>query len=165
MSVDIYNEFEIIQNDLVGVHALHEFVKLYSEWNYGTGPKLIWLFPVLPILFNREASTAIHSKNLDSASFIKIINEKTDLFLNLQSKMEASASKTFRCIRLAGNSNLFNYNPENGRIFLIKKPAIIPSFVKLSEDYQNILLAARRLGTWFSKISEQELLIYLNIQF
>ena len=165
MSLNIYNEFEIIQNDLVGVHALHEFIRSFTENNKGTGPKIYWLFPVLPILFNEESTELIYSRNFNQGSFAKVINEKNDLFITLQKRMEEFSPKTFNCIYIASNSRLFSYDTGTARVFLLRDNSIAANLKGLGNDYQKIILAAKRLGTWFSKMSEDELLIYLNIKF
>jgi Family of unknown function (DUF6521) len=165
MSIGIYNEFEIIQNELIGVHALHEFVRSYAEHNKGVGPKIYWLFPILPILFNEESVNLIYNRNFTTGSFSKVIYDRKDIFLTLQKRMESLASKTFNCIYVASNSKLFDYDPQTLRLFIIKTNSLISNYSRLSNEYQKIIFSAKRLGAWFAKMNNEELLIYLNIKF
>lgn len=165
MKVDVYDEYEIIQNELLGVHVLHEFVKYYTANNNGVGPKLYWAFPILPIIFNAESTNLIHSRNYTAGSFIKVISEKSDLFSTLQIRMQNLSRKTFACIYHAANSGLFSYDPVTARLFLISQGDVIKGGAQLTKEYQQMIAAAKRLGCWFAKMSEEELLIYLNIKF
>lgn len=162
MSIGIYNEFDIVQNEVVGFHGLYEFLKEYTEGNKGKGPRIQFLFPVLPILFNEESAAVIYSKNLKPGSFIKVLSEKSDIFSTLQAKMQDQSLQTLKCLNLGIKCGLIGYDPETTRVFIqAKKNANI----QLSQDYQRILYAAKRLGAWFAKMSEEEILIYLNIRF
>ncbi|QEM12377.1 three component ABC system middle component [Mucilaginibacter rubeus] len=162
MSIGIYNEFDIVQNKVLGFHGLYEFLKEFTESNKGIGPKIHYLFPVLPILFNEESAAVIYSKNLKPGSFIKVLSEKSDIFSTLQIKMQDQSVHTLHCINLGIKCGLIGYDPESTRVFIQakKNPGI-----QLSADYQKILFAAKRLGAWFAKMSEEEILIYLNIRF
>jgi len=165
MKTDLLDEFEIVQNNLVGAHALHEFVKSYTNEAAGTGPKLYWLFPVLPIVFNEDSIAAIHARSLSPGSFLKVINECGYLFINLQDRMEFFSANTFKCISIASDAGLFGYDPLSARVYLQKSTSIVANVKYLGDNYQLILLAAKRLGAWFAKTTESELLVYLNIKF
>ena len=162
MSVSIYNEFDIVQNKVIGFHGLYEFLKEFTNSNKGTGPKIQFLFPVLPILFNEESAAVIYSKNLKPGSFIKVLSEKSDIFSTLQAKMQDQSMQTLQCLDLGIKCGLIGYDQESTRVFIQAKKN--PN-IQLSEDYQRILFAAKRLGAWFAKMSEEEILIYLNIRF
>lgn len=159
------DEFEIVQNNLIGAHALHEFVRSYTKETAGVGPKLYWLFPVLPILFSEDSVAAIHSRSLSPGSFLKVINECGYLFINLQERMELFSANTFKCILIASDASLFGYDSASTRVYIIKDTSILSSVKCLGDNYQLILLGAKRLGAWFAKTTENELLVYLNLKF
>jgi len=165
MKTDMLDEFAIVQNNLIGAHALHEFVKSYTSEAAGVGPRLYWLFPVLPIVFNEDSVEAIHSRSLSPGSFLKVINECGYLFINLQQRMELFSANTYRCISIASDTNLFGYDPSSARVYQIQSKSIFRDVKQLGNNYQLILLAAKRLGAWFARTTENELLVYLNIKF
>jgi hypothetical protein len=165
MNVDIYNEFDIVQNNLIGAHVLHEFVKVYTDQSGGVGPKLYWLFPVLPIVFHEDSVSEIYARALSQGSFLKVVNSNAYLFMNLQERMEVLSTNTFKCISIACDAGLFGYDAESARIYLITSKAVVNDIKQLGDNYQKIVLAAKRLGHWFAKMAENELLIYLNIKF
>ncbi len=161
----VFDEYSIVQNSLLGTHALYEFTTSYQNKDEsGMGIKLPLCFILLPIVFNKEYTNEIYRKNYSRGSFIKVLNSKELLFEGIQKRMEDLAPTTFRSLNIGFDSNLLLYDTQTRRIAINKKQRI--SYSKKSDrGYQKIILASKRLGAWFAQIEEEQILSYLHIQF
>jgi hypothetical protein len=158
----ILDEFDIIQNNLLGAHAFREFVKYYEMYSAGDSPDLILFFPLLPILFNNHFTTQISKKHFHETSLIIVKIENAVLFSNLQERMEKMTNQTFSSLNVAFSLNLLRYNSAEAKIELGIKTN--PSF-SLAKNYSEIILASKRLGAWFGQLSTSEILKTLEIKF
>jgi hypothetical protein len=157
-------EYQIYQNHVLGAHALWEFTKSFNDnsvpYKY---PTIYQAMPVLPLCLNKRVVEGIKYRNFKEGSLLRAIEENKDLFSGLQERMMDMAKLTFHSLYLATNSRLLVLDRE--QMVLIPNQITSPqkSIAQLQEDYKDILKASRRIGSWFSKLSLQELLMYFNI--
>jgi hypothetical protein len=158
------NEFLIIQNNALGSLALHAFCKTYYNAKDKTeGPSLSLLMPVLPLVFNKRSCDALSAiKKVTRQRFFSILSEHREIPVGLQHRMELMADQTFEALNVAFKKKLLHFNPENSQIVPASR-VTTPAFTY--HDNQNILIAARVLGNWFSIYPVEQLCISLNIHF
>lgn len=163
--IQIDDEFEIIQNNILGAHLLFEFCKSYYKSENNRYPKLYILFLVLPILYNKETVELIFQRKFKHGSFMKSLDEKGNLFFDIQYRMEELAPKTLKSLNIAFASGILQYSPLNNSIIFNPESKLSYQLKLLNKDYQNKILAAKRLGFWFSSLKNEELIMYLNVKF
>lgn len=154
-------EYDVMHNNILGAHALWEFVKSYGKFSTGVlYPDLIELMPVLPIVLNETSCNSIYRRNFNEGSLIKVIVEDQAIFAGLQKRMEDMSNITFHSLRVAFSANVLTISTEDFRVHAISN--VNPSF-ETNNDYSKIIMASRRLGAWFSKYDFNQLQNYLNI--
>lgn len=155
------NEFVILQNPIIGSHILHEFTKrYYSEKKEGI--KLPFLFIVLPIVFSKEYSNDISTKNFKIGSMLKSLNNESLYWDTLQQRMLSFSETTFQSLNIAFATSLLFYDNKDARII----PNNSKSFkVAGRKDYDKMIKTANRLGGWFGLLKDEEISSYLNIYF
>lgn len=159
------NEYEIVQNAVIGAHCLYKFVSSYSKYDKEQiGVRLPFCFIVLPIVFNKEYADAIYRRQYSRGSFIKVLTSNEVIFDGIQKRMEDLSDISFRSLGINFDANLLNYDNETARVFFNKTVKI---FGKTNKDkgYDTIIKASSRLGAWFAQIEDEQLLAYLNIRF
>lgn len=155
------NEFVILQNPIIGSHILHEFTKrYYSEKKEGI--KLPFLFIVLPIVFSKEYSNDISTKNFKIGSMLKSLNNESLYWDTLQQRMLSFSETTFQSLNIAFATSLLFYDNKDARII----PNNSKSFKATDKkDYDKMIKTANRLGGWFGLLKDEEISSYLNIYF
>jgi hypothetical protein len=157
-------EYQIYQNRVLGAHVIWEFVKSFNDSdNQNKYPSIYQTMPVLPLCLNRRVVEGIKYRYFKEGSLLRAIDENKDLFSGLQIRMVDMAKLTFNSIYLATNSRLLVLDREQMVLIPNQVPVPQKTIAKLQEDYKDILKASRRIGSWFSKLSLQELLMYFNI--
>lgn len=164
MKLTELTEYDIIQNHVVGAHAIIEFVHYYQKYHKDNrGPALPLVFPVLPVVFNEDLKKNISTKQFEEGSLFRTINENRALYVGLQERMEAMASQTLKALSFAFSSQMLIYDRTSAILYATKTP---PSSVAQGyRDYNEIIHSARRLGAWFSKLTTEEIIAYFNITF
>ncbi len=159
-----FNEYEIIQNAALGAHALYTFVDKYSNYNKDyRGVSIFLCFLVLPIVYTKDYSNVICSKNFSRGSFIKILTSNEIIFEGIQERVLDLKKTTFRALDIAFSAELLIYDKDNGKIYLNRKKNITPRFGS-DKGYKKIIAASRRLGAWFSQLETEQILAYLNVK-
>lgn len=158
-----FDEFELMQNQVLGAHALREFVKFYQRVHVeNIGPSLLLILPVLPLVYNQVSTQSISNKHYIEGSIYKALREDKTLFIGLQARMEKMYEQTLQSVFMAANLGLLEYDVPTTRLTLSNGSN--PS-LKFSEDYETILRSSRRLGSWFAQMSESDILETFRIQF
>ena len=156
-------EYDVMHNDVLGAHSLWEFVKLYSNYHSNkTNPDLILLMPVLPIVFSKTSCELICRRNFNPGSLINTLIEDKGIFIGLQKRMEDMSDITFNSLRVAFAANLLSIDSDDFKIGSLSQTN--PS-LQLPQDYNNIILASKRLGAWFAQYEINQITNYLNITF
>lgn len=159
-------EYQIYQNRLLGAHIIWEFAKTYTEHSPDKlYPTIYHVMPVLPLCLNKRVVEGIKSRLFREGSLLRAISDNKDLFSGLQDRMESMATLTFGSIYVASQGRLILF--DNEQMTLIPNSFSVPSKItdKLFEDYKDILKAARRVGSWFSQLTMEEMIMYFNISF
>ncbi|MAX79442.1 MAG: hypothetical protein CL843_04605 [Crocinitomicaceae bacterium] len=159
------DEYDIVQNHILGAHIIREFVRFYqnnSEDN--KGPTLVLIMPLLPLVLNKEARSSISNRRFIEGSLVKTILEEKTLYAGLQERMEKMAGQTFQSLSIAFWMQLIDYDVESTRLRMkfSKNPK---SELESAKNYKEMLGASRRLGTWFAKLTFEELITVLKINF
>lgn len=158
------DEYDIVQNYVLGAHMLREFVKFYQRSSKeNTGPSLVLLMPVLPVVLNKEATMSISKRHFIEGSLIKTLTEDKTLYMGLQERMEKMANQTFQSLSMAFSLNLLAYDNMTTNITVINQSN--PPLTNHSQNYRNMLNASRRLGSWFAKLTFEELITVFKINF
>ncbi|WP_165748440.1 three component ABC system middle component [Cellulophaga sp. Z1A5H] len=156
-------EYDVMHNNVLGAHSLWEFVKFYSSYHSTKkNPDLLLLMPVLPIVFNKTSCELICRRNFNPGSLINTLIEDKGIFIGLQKRMEDMSDTTFNSLRIAFAANLLSINNNDFKIGSLSQAN--PS-LQLPQDYNNIILASKRLGAWFAKYEISQITNYLNITF
>ena len=159
------NEFEIIQNAAIGAHALYVFTQRYQQANIEKrGPLLPFMFPVLPIVFTKEYSEQISSRNFKIGSFYKVITSDNSFFLNIVPKMQELSETTFKAMELGFTTKILVYDNENARVYSGKNVNILKQS-NISKSYSDIIKTSHRLGSWFAQLKDDEIMSYFNLNF
>lgn len=155
------NEFVILQNPIIGSHILQEFSKrYYSEKNEGI--KLPFFFIVLPIVFSKEYSNDISTKNFKIGSMLKCLNNENLYWDTLQQRMSDFSDITFQSLNIAFATSLLFYDNQSASIVPNNSKSFKPTDKK---DYDKMIKTAHRLGYWFGALKDEEICSYLNISF
>lgn len=156
-------EYDVMHNNVLGAHSLWEFVKFYSNYHSTkNNPDLILLMPVLPIVFSKTSCELICRRNFNPGSLINTLIEDKGIFIGLQKRMEDMSDITLNSLRVAFAANLLSINNDDFKIGSLSQSN--PS-LQLPQDYNNIVLASKRLGAWFAKYEINQITNYLNITF
>ncbi len=156
-------EYDIMHNNVLGARSLWQFTKFYSEYHEKReSPDLLLFMPILPIVLSNNSCNSICRRNFNEGSLIKVLIEDKGVFLGLQKRMEDMSSITFNSLRVAFASNLLTIDKTDFKIRSLTN--VNPSF-DVPKDYNDIILASKRLGAWFSKYSINQITNYLNITF
>jgi hypothetical protein len=160
---ELLNEYQIVQNEVLGAHALWEFAKYYNEYNLRkSNPELMLSFPVLPIVFNKRATKAINGRNFKEGSLYRTINENKDIYTGLQDRMENMAPLTFKSLSTAFSLRLLGFDNELSQIVPFSKTFPLKD---VNVEYQEIIHSSRRVGAWFGQLDYSEISVYFNIHF
>lgn len=159
------NDFEIIQNEVLGAHALLEFINYYNQYHEDHSyPELMLCVPVLPIVFHKRSVTLINNRNYKEGSLYRVINECRDINAGLQERMEFMGKKTLKSVNLLLASNLIKYDWETTK--LVSNGINFPAHkFSINENYKNIISSSKRLGAWFAQLNYQQITTYFNIEF
>ena len=152
--------FSAIQNSALGAVILWEFC-LHYEKEKQAGPTLLLVMPILPLIFNAHATSAIFKRKMSGGLF-RAINEDRSLVAGLQSRMVKMADQTFESINLGLASGLIGYDSESAKLATIRKS--VPDGFDYS-DAENMRFAAKRLGIWFADLPIDQLSFMLNLRF
>lgn len=155
------NEFVILQNPVIGSHILHEFAKRFCS-EKKEGIKLPFLFIVLPIVFSKEYSNDISTKNFKIGSMLKSLNNESLYWDTLQQKMSDFSEVTFQSLNIAFATSLLLYDSQNAHIIPNNSKSFKPTDKR---DYDKMIKTAHRLGYWFGLLKDEEICSYLNISF
>ncbi len=158
-------EFQIIQNDVIGAHAIWQFSLYYHEYNTKNEyPYLILCLPVLPIVFNLRARDEINNRNFKEGSLFRTINENRDIYVGLQERMESMAPLTLRSINNAVSFKVLEFDQKSTRLIPLKN-TFPKADLNINEDYDKVIQSAKRIGAWFGQLELFQITTYFNIRF
>ncbi len=166
-----YNLFELMQNDALGVIALHSFTLGYhtiakNRKNEVTFPRLEYLFFVLPIVYNYSAMLSF----LNSNELYTALMKEHSILLGLQQRAVKMSEQTFDGLNLAFSKKILSINKENGTIILLrpytaKKLTLAMSSNTSFDSVKQIQDSAYKLGCIFAKKHDNNIQNDLNIRF
>ncbi len=169
--IDNYNLFELMQNDALGVIALHSFTLGYhtiakNRKNDVTFPKLEYLFFVLPIVYNYSAMLSF----LNSNELYTALMKEHSILLGLQDRAYKMTKQTFNGLNVAFSKKVLSINKQNGTIILlrphtVKKLALTMSSNISCDSVKQIQDSAYKLGSIFAKKHDKNIQNDLNIRF
>lgn len=154
------DEYEIMQNRALGAHILHTFLKEYTGEKYGRKIHISMIMPIIPIALNRHSRNAIYRRRLSKGSLMTVLSEDNSAFLGTQDRMEEMADLTLKSLGLAFSFGNIRIEKNTGMLSLGDEN-ITGDY--RSENYTEILGASRRLGLWFSELTEKEIINYFNL--
>ena len=157
------DEFDVVQNHVLGAHILREFVKFYQrESENEEGPIMALVLPVLPLVLNQAVTKSVSKRHFIEGSLIKTISEDKTLYIGLQARMEKMADQTLASLSMAFSLKLLEYDRETTIVQVLSEKA-----PKLEDckNYRDMLNASRRLGSWFAKLTFQELVSVFKIYY
>lgn len=160
----VENVFDIYQNCSLGALLLNEFVLSYEKLSKEKrSPPLEKILPVLPILFTKEIVKSSTNRSTNIKGFYNLIEDNKILFALLQSKVEEAFEKTMFSLFVCHQSNLLDVDLKNN----VVRSNVTPrqKYTAPSVEVGDLIRTSRKLGGWFSGMSEVEFLIYLNIKF
>ena len=159
------DEYDVVQNHILGAHILREFVRYYQNNSADkTGPTLVLTMPVLPLVLNEAARNSISKRRFIEGSLSKTILEEKTLYAGLQDRMQKMADQTLQSLSLAFTLQLLSYNIETTKLSMNFQINPV-SELQGAKNYKEMLSAAHRLGTWFAKLTFEELITLLKINF
>lgn len=159
------DEYDIVQNHILGAHLLREFVRFYQNNSEGNiGPTLVLTMPVLPIVLNEVARKSISKRRFIEGGLSKTILEDKTLYSGLQDRMQKMADQTLKSLSLAFTLQLLSYNQETSELSMNFQLNPI-SEIHEAKNYKEMLNTAHRLGAWFAKLTLEELITELKINF
>jgi hypothetical protein len=157
------NEFDIVQNNLLGAIAINSFSKeYYISKEKIKGVPLPLIFAVLPIVFNEDSSNKINLNQKRITSFFKTLAEDKLIPIGLQKKMEQMFDQTIKSLSISFSLRLIKYDPINSEII----PSIGIQLPRLNySDNIKIAHTSGILGYWFGKLTFEEICVALKIEF
>lgn len=165
-----FNLFDILQNNVIGVIALHSFILGYSKVKTSQKksdkiePSIDFLFYVLPIIYGESSLNSFKS----SFELYTAISKDKSISLGLQERAGKMKQQTLDCINLGFSKEIFTINIEEYTIGLneAQKSSNILKSTKISSSfYKDIYRASYRLGNIFAKKDSKMLQLKLNIRF
>jgi len=168
---ETYNLFELMQNDALGVIAVHSFTLGYyniarnkeGELKF---PKLEYLFFVLPIVYNYSSMLSFLNSNELYTALIK----EHSIILGLQERAYKMSKQTFNALNIAFSKKILSIDKDNGTIMLLKPYTSKKLILSISsnnsfDSVKQIQDSAYKLGSVFAKKHEKNIQTSLNIRF
>lgn len=158
------NEYNIIQNHVMGALAIHTFVKsYYNNKNKTEGPTIPLCLPILPLVYNEKCYTELSKINrITKSRFLSILSDNRDIPVGLQQRMINMSDQTLKAINLAFALKLLVYNNETSQLIPAHGSKAPEVYFK---DNIEILQSSKVLGAWFAEYSTEDVCISLNIVF
>lgn len=165
-----FNLFDILQNNTLGVIALHSFVLGYykvKEGQKGTEklfPSIDYLFYVLPIVYGESSLKSLKS----SFELYTAITKDKGLSLGLQERAEKMKAQTLESLNLGFSKHIFNINTDHYTIELNSNHdshSLLKAMRFKDTFYKDVYRASYRLGNIFAKKDSKMLQLKLNIRF
>lgn len=155
-------EFDIVQNDALAAALLWVFANEYANASpSGEGPLLPVLMVVLPICFHRDSVDALHSRNLRGGLF-RALAEGMDVPAGLQYRMERMAGQTCRAVYVGIAAGLLSYDSHAARVSATRRT--LPQEIR-TVGVKDLVGTAKRLGSWFAALSNQQICVALKVRF
>ena len=158
------NEFDIYQNSSLGAILLYEFVNSYEKTEKeNRSPSLGIILAVLPILFTKDITDSAKGRSSSLKGLYNLIEDNKLLFELTSRKIDTSFENTMTSLLIAHKSNMLDVDFSKNSISSVRMPfkKYTPSSIKIGE----LIRTARKFGGWFSKLSDIEFLVYLNITY
>ncbi|SFA58444.1 hypothetical protein SAMN04488511_11953 [Pedobacter suwonensis] len=159
----VENVFDIYQNSSLGALLLNEFVISYERINKDKqSPRIERVLPVLPILFTKDIVTSAKGRSNNIKGFYNVLEDNKLLFDIIPLKTRSMFDKTMFSLLICIKANLldidFSSNIISSNIDSPKQKFSPPSI-----EIGDLVRTARKLGGWFSNLSDVEFLMYLNL--
>ncbi len=164
------NLFDLLQNNALGVVALHSFILGYTKVKIGQEndekiePSIDYLFYVLPIVYGESSLKSFKS----SFELYTAIAKDKSISLGLQERAEKMKEQTLECLNLGFSKQIFFINIEEYTVGLNENynSSNLLSSMKFSNSYyKDVYRASYRLGNIFAKKDNKMLQLKLNIRF
>nr|WP_294898143.1 three component ABC system middle component [uncultured Pedobacter sp.] len=160
----VQNVFDIYQNCSLGALLLNEFVSAYESKKTGNlSPSLEKILPILPILFTKDLVDSARGRSTNIKGFYNLVDENKVLFELLTLKVEEMFDKTMFSLLICSKAELLDINLAENTISSNQAPR--KKYTATSSEIGNLIRTSRKLAGWFSKMSDVEFLLYLNIKF
>lgn len=160
----VQNVFDIYQNCSLGALLLNEFVSAYENKKAeNKSPSLEKVLPILPILFTKDLVDSAKGRSTNIKGFYNLVDDNKVLFELLTLKVEEMFDKTMFSLLICNKADLLNINLAENIISSIQAPR--QKYTATSSEVGNLIRTSRKLAGWFSKMSDVEFLLYLNIKF
>jgi hypothetical protein len=163
--------FDLMQNDALGVIALHSFTLGYHNIARNkTGgelfPKLSYLFYVLPVVYNYASMVGFLNSNELYTALVK----EPSVSLGLQERANKMVFQTFDALNLAFSKKILGIDRDKNIIILVrpftsKKLPIYLSSFRSYDSLKQIQDSAFKFGSIFAKKHDKNLQLDLNIRF
>lgn len=158
------NEYNIIQNNVIGAMAIYSFVKSYYDTKNKTeGPSIALCMPILPIVFNEDCYSEISKvSRITKSRFLTVLSDNRSIPVGLQKRMVGMADQTLKSLNMAFALHILMYNQETSQVYPVPRSKLPTVQFK---DNIEILMSSKALGNWFANYSTEELCVSLNIVF
>lgn len=165
-----FNLYDILQNTSISALAIHSFILgYYKVARYkkekSSFPNLLYLFYVLPIVYDRKSRNTFKSSN---EIYTAIANDQ-ETVLGLQERANKMSRQTFNAINLLHSKKIASYNNIDKTTILMRgfmtEKINIQSTLGRENIVRNIQDSAYKLGHIFAKNSDKNLQLTLNIRF
>ncbi len=159
----IENVFDIYQNSSLGALLLSEFVSSYEKISKDkASPSIERTLPVLPILFTKDFLESAKGRSNNIKGFYNILEDNRVLFEILPVKTKEMFDRTMDSLLICSKANLLEINFSDNTVstnLSQTKKKFAPSAVEIGE----MIRTARKLGGWFSNLTDVEFFMYLNL--
>lgn len=152
-------EPEIIQNDALGAMILWAFTNEYCA-KQPAGVSLLWLLPVLPLVFHQETVEAVSHRHFDGGIYLALTEDRT-LVSGLLERIKTMVPQTFAGLNVALATKLLKLDERKQRMISLRRTAPMPFGTKVKP----LIATAERFGYWFGSSSPEELVSLLRIRF
>jgi hypothetical protein len=162
--MSLIQEIEAIQNPALGAVLLWKFCLGYSPPKGERQPvPFLLLFLVLPLCLQEEARSAVLKTRKSSGLRLFELNLREgqhDRVLSVQSRVDAWRNLTLRSLAMAHQRGLIQLHAGTASVEWVlddEKPTSAEAIVSL-------VVAAERLGAWFSEAPVGEVLSVLRVR-
>ena len=152
-------EPEIVQNDAIAAVVLWAFVNEYCTLK-PEGVSLLWLVPILPIVFHNDTVESIYNRNYDGGMLLALAQDRT-LVSGLQGRMESMTAQTLSALNVALAAKLIEIDESGRNVVSLRRT---PPFT-YGLNIKPLIATAERLGYWFGSSSDDMIASSLRIRF
>lgn len=169
ISNDFGYEVNLVQNKALGAYLMYRTVKSYEKSEpSNSGCNLLYLFLVLPILYQKDIRDILKSTQIKSGirmfadKFSSTTHKSSDIILRVHDLASLYKKLSWEAFTLATKSHLLAIIPEEDTV--ISRDTTIPAKYECP-SIKPLLHGADRLGAWFAQNSLYEVALNLKVRF